>query len=65
MPVMRWRLVSGIMYAVGAMRVRQAQEITVFEQVFAFFLFGGIFAFAMTFLPICRLWDTADGHLSS
>ncbi len=45
-------LVSGIMYAVGAMRVRQAQEITVFEQVFAFFLFGGIFAFAMTFLPI-------------
>ena len=45
-------LFSGIMYAVGAMRVRQAQEITVFEQVFAFFLFGGIFAFAMTFLPI-------------
>ncbi len=45
-------LFSGIMYAVGAMRVRQAQEVTVFEQVFAFFLFGGIFAFAMTFLPI-------------
>ncbi len=45
-------LLSGIMYAVGAMRVRQAQEVTVFEQVFAFFLFGGIFAFAMTFLPI-------------
>ncbi len=45
-------LLSGMIYAVGAMRVRQAQEITVFEQVFAFFLFGGIFAFALTFLPI-------------
>ncbi len=45
-------LLSGMIYAVGAMRVRQAQEVTVFEQVFAFFLFGGIFAFALTFLPI-------------
>ena len=45
-------LLSGMIYAVGAMRVRQAQEITVFEQAFAFFLFGGVFALALTFLPI-------------
>ncbi len=45
-------LLSGMVYAVGAMRVRQAPEITVFEQVFAFFLFGGVFAFALSFLPI-------------
>ncbi len=45
-------LLSGMIYAVGAMRVRQAQAVSVFEQVFAFFLYGGIFAFALTFLPI-------------
>lgn len=43
-------LMSGIVFTMGAMRVRQSENISVFEQVFAFFLFGSIISIALFFL---------------
>lgn len=48
-------LVSGILFTLGAMRVRNSQNISVFEQVFAFFLFGSVFSLALSFLPLAAL----------
>jgi drug/metabolite transporter (DMT)-like permease len=48
-------LSSGIVYTFGAMRVRQSPEIAVFEQVFAFFLFGSLVALGISLLPISAL----------
>jgi drug/metabolite transporter (DMT)-like permease len=48
-------LLSGILFAYGAMQVRQAPEVPVFEQVFAFFLYGSIAALALALLPIAAL----------
>ena len=48
-------LVAGVLFAFGAMRVRQAPAMPVFEQVFAFFFFGSIAALVFSFLPIAAL----------
>lgn len=48
-------LLSGILFAIGAMRVRQAPETSVFEQLFAFFLFGSLAALALALLPLAAL----------
>lgn len=48
-------LLSGILFAYGAMRVRQAPETTVFEQIFAFFLYGSLAALALALLPLAAL----------
>ena len=48
-------LLSGILFAYGAMRVRQAPEISVFEQVFAFFLYGSLAAMVLALLPLAAL----------
>jgi len=45
-------LLSGILFSAGATRVRQAHEISVFEQVFAFFFFGTIAAISFSMLPL-------------
>jgi drug/metabolite transporter (DMT)-like permease len=48
-------LLSGLIFALGAMRVRQAPETSVFEQVFAFFLYGFVAAATLTLLPPASL----------
>lgn len=48
-------LLSGIVFTFGAMRVRQTLEISVFEQVFAFFFFGSIVALGFSLLPLAAL----------
>jgi drug/metabolite transporter (DMT)-like permease len=48
-------LLSGILFAFGAMRVRQAPETSVFEQVMAFFLYGALAALALSLLPLAAL----------
>jgi drug/metabolite transporter (DMT)-like permease len=48
-------LLSGIVFTFGAMRVRQAAETAVFEQVFAFFFFGSIVALSFSLLPLTAL----------
>jgi drug/metabolite transporter (DMT)-like permease len=48
-------LLSGILFTAGATRVRQAQEVSVFEQVFAFFFFGTIAAISFSMLPLTAL----------
>jgi drug/metabolite transporter (DMT)-like permease len=53
-------LLSGIIFAFGAMRVRQAPETPVFEQVFAFFLYGFVAALALALLPLAALGQPPD-----
>lgn len=48
-------LLSGILFTFGAMQVRQAPDISVFEQVFAFFFFGSITALGFSLLPLTAL----------
>jgi drug/metabolite transporter (DMT)-like permease len=48
-------LLSGMLFAFGAMRVRQAPETSVFEQIFAFFLYGSLAALALALLPLAAL----------
>jgi drug/metabolite transporter (DMT)-like permease len=48
-------LLSGILFAFGAMRVRQASETSVFEQILAFFLYGSAAALALALLPLAVL----------
>ena len=45
-------LLSGIVFTFGAMQVRQASDISVFEQVFAFFFFGSLTALGFSLLPL-------------
>ena len=56
-------LVSGIIFTFGAMRVRNSHKISVFEQVFAFFLFGTIFALMLSFLPLTALGTAPTPNL--
>lgn len=53
-------LLSGIFFAFGAVRVRQAPEISVFEQVFAFFLYGFVAALILALLPVAALGQPPD-----
>jgi drug/metabolite transporter (DMT)-like permease len=48
-------LLSGILFAYGAMRVRQAPQTSVFEQIFAFFLYGTLAALGLALLPLAVL----------
>jgi len=48
-------LLSGILFAFGAMRVRQAPQTSVFEQILAFFLYGSLAALILSFLPLAAL----------
>jgi drug/metabolite transporter (DMT)-like permease len=48
-------LLSGILFSYGAMRVRQAPETSVFEQLLAFFLYGSIAALVLALLPLAAL----------
>ena len=48
-------LVAGILFALGAMRVRQAPATTVFEQILAFFMYGSLAALALSLLPLAAL----------
>jgi drug/metabolite transporter (DMT)-like permease len=48
-------LLSGILFSFGALRVRQAHETSVFEQLFAFFLFSSLASFCFALLPISFL----------
>lgn len=48
-------LLSGILFSFGAMRVRQAPETSVFEQILAFFLYGSVAALALSLLPLAAL----------
>ncbi len=48
-------LLSGILFAFGAMRVRQTPETSVFEQIFAFFLYGTVAALVLSLLPLAAL----------
>ena len=48
-------LLSGVLFAVGAMLVRQAPETSVFEQLVGFFLYGSVIALSFTLLPLAEL----------
>ena len=48
-------LLSGIIFAFGAMRVRQAPDTSVFQQVFAFFLYGFAAALVFALLPLAEM----------
>ena len=48
-------LLSGVLFAVGAMLVRQAPETSVFEQLVGFFLYGSVVALSLTLLPLAAL----------
>jgi drug/metabolite transporter (DMT)-like permease len=48
-------LLSGILFAIGAMKVRESPQISVFEQLFAFFLYGALVSLALALLPLAAL----------
>ncbi len=48
-------LLSGMIWAVGSMRVRTAPGSGIFETVFAFFLYGSAVALAVALLPIAAV----------
>lgn len=54
-------LLSGVLFAFGAMRVRQAPETSVFEQIFAFFLYGTVAALTLSLLPLAALGQPPSG----
>jgi drug/metabolite transporter (DMT)-like permease len=45
-------LLSGMLFSLGALEVRQTRKASVFEQLFAFFLFSSLASFFFTLLPI-------------
>jgi len=45
-------LLSGMLWAVGSMRIRQSADSGTFEHLFSFFVYGGIFALALALLPV-------------
>lgn len=53
-------LLSGFVFAVGALRIRAVPEMDVFEHVFSFFLYGSVFAFALSLLPLAELGGAPD-----
>lgn len=48
-------LLSGVMFAVGALLVRQAPGTSVFEQLVGFFLYGSLVALSLSLLPLAAL----------
>ena len=53
-------LAAGIAFTFGVMRVRQSPQISVFEQTFAFFIFGGLAALVLAYLPFFDLGQPPD-----
>jgi drug/metabolite transporter (DMT)-like permease len=53
-------LISGIAFTLGAMRVRQAPDVPVFEQLFGFFFYGSAVAVFLALLPLADPGGTAD-----
>lgn len=45
-------LLSGVLWAIGSLRVRQAGEAGMFEHLFSFFFYGGLLALALALLPV-------------
>lgn len=45
-------LLSGILFSFGALQVRETNDISLFEQLFAFFLFSSASALVFAFLPL-------------
>jgi len=45
-------LLSGMLFSLGALEVRQTRKASVFEQLFAFFLFSSLASFFFTLMPI-------------
>lgn len=59
-------LASGILFAFGAMQVRKGGEgsdVSIFEQVFAFFLYGSIAATILSLLPMLSLGQPPSSKL--
>jgi drug/metabolite transporter (DMT)-like permease len=56
-------LLSGFIFAFGAMRVRQAPETPVFQQVFAFFLYGFAAALVLALLPLAEMGQPPEPGL--
>jgi drug/metabolite transporter (DMT)-like permease len=45
-------LLSGMLFSLGALEVRQTRKASVFEQLFAFFLFSSLASFFFTLMPL-------------
>ena len=56
-------LLSGIVFTLGAMRVRQTPEVSLFEQLFAFFFYGSIAAIILLALPFMPARTMPDATL--
>ncbi|MBX2868855.1 MAG: DMT family transporter [Acidiferrobacterales bacterium] len=48
-------LLSGVVFTLGAMRVRQLQKVSTFEQLFAFFFYGTLVSLFLAYLPIINI----------
>jgi drug/metabolite transporter (DMT)-like permease len=48
-------LLSGVLFALGAVLVRQAPETSIFEQIIGFFLYGSVAALVLSLLPLAAL----------
>ena len=48
-------LLSGVLFAFGAVLVRQAPETSIFEQILGFFLYGSVAALVLSLLPLAAL----------
>ncbi|RME73462.1 MAG: DMT family transporter [Chloroflexi bacterium] len=53
-------LLSGIVFTFGAMRIRRSPDISVFEQVLAFFFYGTLVAGGLSLLPLAALGHPPD-----
>jgi len=50
-------LLSGVLFAFGAVRVRQDPETSIFEQILGFFLYGSVAALVLSLLPLAALGE--------
>ena len=50
-------LLSGILFAIGALRVRTSPDVSAFEQMIALFLYGSVVALAIALLPVSELGE--------
>lgn len=48
-------LLSGLVFAIGTLRIRSMPDMDVFEHVYSFFLYGSVFAAITCLLPIAAL----------
>ena len=53
-------LASGLVFTLGAMRVRQLPDVSVFEQLFAFFFYGGLLSIALAYMPLIDIGGTPE-----